>query len=327
MTFSLITCTYNPSPITFDRLVNAIKKMGAKSNNTFEWIIIDNNSSPAIENQFHALNNLPCARVVKEPKPGLTYARMTGVCEATNDWIVFFDDDNEPKPDYLDGLKKLIEKYPDVICWGAGNISVEFLDPKTKKTVKKHRRLYQERHLEEELIIGSFGWGKQYPVGTGMCVKRDGALSYIELVRTGTYTATDRTGRSLISGGDTQQCLHLLKLGSKIGISPLLKLHHLIEKRKANLNYLMRQQYWTASSFVMVYNQVAEEKLPIELLGQTQILRKSIKQFYYFIKVKKMDLLGSLVAISTFMGNINARYIASNKPSPKILSIFEKIIR
>ncbi len=330
MNFSLLTCTYSPNKQVFRRLLNAVEYLQIPDNTKLEWIIVDNNSPQPLEQQVYiqdAIKRIGFARVIAEKRQGLTYARNTGTKVAKFDWIIFFDDDNEPHTQYLMSLRKLIHNNPKVFCWGTGSIFVRFLETKNQGNLNQYKSIFQERHLDNDKIFEGQHWGKNYPIGTGMCARRETLNSYVQFVEKGIYTATDRTGRSLVSGGDIQIVMHFLRQGLQVGTSPTLVLNHLIEKRKTELNYIIKQQYWTASSNIFVWNQVYEEKVSLKFLSSSQILLKIVKQFYYFLRVKELSIAGACVALGSVLGEINSRYVAAEKNAPWPLKLFEKIIQ
>lgn len=64
---------------------------------------------------------------------------------ANSPWIIFFDDDNEPTPDYLIGLLSVILKYPHVGIWGPGEVTVDFIDKTTTWIEKNGGYTFQEK--------------------------------------------------------------------------------------------------------------------------------------------------------------------------------------
>ncbi|MHA7943009.1 glycosyltransferase [Formosa sp. 3Alg 14/1] len=325
MKFSIITCTYNPNQDIFQRLLVSIENLIVNNNINFEWIVVDNNSKNPVQKQFSF--NFKYSKVVIETKPGLTSARIAGAKEAKGDWLIFFDDDNEPKSDFIIQLQKGIEKYPHVNCWGPGRISVKFVGEEVSDWFKEHKHYFQER--KEKTSYGSEKYMQPYyPIGTGLCITRDAMQDYIDKFDNGIYNVSDRTGSSLISGGDTQIVLNNQLLGNTAGKLEDLSLNHLIEARKANFKYLIKQKYWTASSYIIVLKQVysdfnvgtIDKKFSI-----TDVIYL-IKIFYHGVKVKNLDYQSAYLEMCSAFGAINARYVALNYPKNKLFQNVEKIL-
>ena len=110
--FSIIICTYNPNREIFQRLLNALLQFDISSPE-HEVIIVDNNSNPALnENELvkSFLNKKQNSKLITEKNPGLTSARIAGIKNAKYEWLIFFDDDNEPDINYLKDASNAIAK-------------------------------------------------------------------------------------------------------------------------------------------------------------------------------------------------------------------------
>jgi glycosyltransferase involved in cell wall biosynthesis len=247
------------------RLLNAINYFDSQSP-PYEVIIVDNYSASSLSNNNEVtlfLESNKSASIIFEKKPGLTSARTAGINASKYDWIVFFDDDNEPHESYLVACSDLVKKYPQVGVWGPGKISVEF-NCKPNDWLLNNKYIFQDKSEDELRYDNKPEWQECYPYGTGMVVKREIALTYVERIRERRYTLSDRNGKSLSSGGDVQLVFTTIEKGLQAGVAPTLMMNHLIDSHKANLRYMVKQQYGTASASIMSFNQVFI-KSPISL--------------------------------------------------------------
>jgi glycosyltransferase involved in cell wall biosynthesis len=324
MKFSLITCTHNPNSIVFNRLIDAIKRLKLSVKFSAEWVVVDNNSNPTISEQFSFDDfNIP-VKVVQERIPGLTSARIAGIKSSGGEWIVFFDDDNEPNDDYLINLKKIIEENLDVMCWGAGNINVEFVSEVKDCWIKRNKEIFQERHLVDVIIKKDIDG--LMPVGTGLAIKRAVLNDYLKKVDSGVYLLTDRCNSSLMSGGDMQIVYNTIKNGGYIGIGPILRLNHLISMKKSNFKYVKKLRYWTESSHVMVLREVFPEmeKSLMKFDGEWVIFQKTLLKIYFLLRAGKKSVRDIIYDLFGLWGQVNARYVAFSKKKPIFLKIIEK---
>ena len=325
--FSIITCTYNPDKQLLNRLCTSLSAL-EKCNYNFEVIIVDNNSQlpiadlPRIHQLKTALSN---TRVVNEGKPGLTHARIRGVEEAQYEWIIFFDDDNEPAKDYLVKAEELISNYPTVGCWGPGNIAVEFLG-NTSAFASGKKELFQQRTMEDT-VIDNVRWGQNaYPYGTGMIVLQTILQEYIKQVRTGNYTMSDRVGKSLISGGDIQILLTGIKMGYYAGSSHLLRLHHLIKSEKTRYKKMLQLVFMLSASAIKTYNQVfPDEPHSVRPVSNRDVLKIAYGQMRMHLFRRPVKEL--VYETTRRMGELQAHVIASpgNRP-PRLLNLYHKMI-
>ncbi len=273
---SIITCTYNPHLLFLERLLSSVAAAVEYCGIPVEYVIVDNNSNPAIS-QYECvrcfLAEHPWARIMLEKSPGLYMARCAGIRASVGEWIVFFDDDNEPTPDYLNALAMISYEKDDLGCLGAGCIDVEF-PANTSCTVRNQAKAFQQREMSGSEFYSRWDECTYFPYGTGLCVKREVALSYEEKVVSTDYTMSDRTGRSLASGSDLQIVFEALRLKMQVGASPSLKIKHLIEPRKARFRYLMRLRFGCDVSYHPALRQVFPEARPDLVPGRNRdILR------------------------------------------------------
>lgn len=323
MNFSIITCTYNPNRVIFERLIQSVCNLTIPENTLFEWIIVDNNSQKPIEYQFQKVNEIPFVNIIRETRQGLTYARITGIKNAKYNWIVFFDDDNEPSRDYLIEAEKIIQSNNLIACWGPGKIEVIFQNK--NKWIEKYRYIYQERTIDGIKIHNAKEWQEWYPQGTGQISKKEVLIDYIKKVEAGIYSLSDRQGKSLSSGGDVQIVMNAIKMGYLVGISGSLKLCHNIEKNKATFRYLFRLIYGMASSAILAQVQVFPGLLQIPDITNKMVL-KTI--WLYFRQYKFQSFTKDKLRIfAQRIGNLNAASLANKNSSlkPKILKIAERI--
>lgn len=250
-----------------------------------EVIIVDNNSLPALAEQnavVSFLNKKKNSLLLTEQSPGLTASRVAGIKHSKNDWLIFFDDDNEPCSDYLIETSKLIVSFPKVGAWGPGDISVQYTDANKHQWLEKYKIIFQEKHMSSIAIASDLWWQNCYPVGTGLIILRCIGNEYVERVINGRYLLSDRKGKSLSSGGDVQLVLTSIVLNYGAGVSPTLKLTHIIDQKKSNLRYLMLHAFGTAASNLPAHAQV----VGLSNVGLTQPTNQQIiKQFYYCFKV------------------------------------------
>jgi hypothetical protein len=79
------------------------------------------------------------------------------------------------------------------------------------------------------------------PCGAGLCVRRDVALRYLHLHESGRRSFQfDRTGATLLSGGDNDLAACACDIGLGLGLIAALKLQHLIPPQRLTADYISR---------------------------------------------------------------------------------------
>lgn len=286
--YSVIICSYNPDPRLIERCLNAVASLNADYLN-IEIILVDNNCTVPLENTSLVkemkvkMNNL---NVIEERKQGLTSARISGIKRAKGEVIIFFDDDNEPEVNYLQELHRLNRQYEHVAIWGPGNVWVDFVDGIESNIEEYARGVFQERHNKHVTYSNTREWQNCYPFGTGMCVRATYLSEYAELVNGGMLTLSDRKGNQLSSGGDVQIVLTYLKKGLGVGVSPGLKLNHIIPAKRANYDYIARLLYGVFIESTITTGQVFPEHYEAELpktLGRSKFSKMALNGYLKFI--------------------------------------------
>jgi hypothetical protein len=246
-TLSVVICTHNPRADYFGRTLAAL---AAQSLPREEWelLVIDNCSAPPVADRFD-LSWHPKMRVVREEKLGLTPARLRGIREAAGDLLVFVDDDNVLDPDYLEVAVRIAGERPYLGSW-SGQCRPGFEEPPPDWT----------RRYWGNLVIREFdgdSWSNQprlpdtMPCGAGLCVRRAVTRHYLHLHESGARSFQyDRTGDSLLSGGDNDLAACACSVGFGVGLISALKLTHLIPPERLTVDYLCRLAegtYFTAT--------------------------------------------------------------------------------
>jgi len=318
--YSIIICTYNPDEVIFRRCLNAVSKL--QSNGLkIEVIIVDNNSNiPLLGVDYVSafISNFQSSKVITVIQQGLNHARIAGILESKGKVILFFDDDNEPKDDYLIALNHLYLNYPQVGVWGPGNIDVDFLSVVEPHLYEVAREAFQERHEQHVTYSNQHSWQSCYPFGTGLSLRKDYCLKYIEGVRAGLFTLSDRKGNELSSGGDTQMIFFVISQGAAAGVSPSLSLTHIVPKKRTTFDYLKRLTYGTSVCYSTCLSEVFPKELhriKSHLVHPGQFNKKILKKLFLLLFTRDVNKSLSLVS---YIGAVYGDYLALKKPVPSL---------
>lgn len=327
--FSIIVCSYNPAPYIFDRVIKSLNRLSIPVNINVEFIIVDNNSKEPLSETAslnYLLHNNINFKYVVEKKQGLTEARKRGFSESKYNWIIFFDDDNEPEESYLIHLLDAINQYPEVACWGPACIEVELLNRKSNDWVQHKKGLFQQRNWKKTEFGISNVWQDYFPYGTGLVVHQKVLKEYKKRIKEGRYNLSDRKGKSLSSGGDLQIVLTATNMGIPVGSVELMRINHLIASEKSTIQYLVKQVYGTSSSYIAAHKQVDSElKIPIHLSSNFEI----IKRLLVFVRahIFRTNINDLKLELSNLFGAFNANYVyMENIRKPLLIRIYEKHI-
>lgn len=203
----------------------------------WELLLVDNASAQPLAEAWD-LSWHPAARHIREDELGLAPARLRGIAEAKGELLVFVDDDNVLAPSYLAEALRIGQEWPVLGAWG-GSIIPEFeIEP------PDHLRKYLRAISMVEVKSPRWSNVATCPgvelCGAGMCLRANAGSAYRRLYESSDIRLTDRSGKTLTSGGDTEICYVSCSLGLGIGMFPGLELTHLIPRQRLTDNYLIR---------------------------------------------------------------------------------------
>lgn len=234
---SVVICSHNPRPAYFAKCLEALRWQTLPPG-SWELVIIDNRSDTplarGIDLAWHA-----DARVIREETLGLTAARLRGIRESKGDLLVFVDDDNVLDADFLETAQRIMEERPFLGSWSGQ------CRPAFEQTPPEWTRRYWGslciREFEHDVWSNLPRLADTMPCGGGLCVRRQVALSYVQLHDSGTRSVQlDRVGTSLMSGGDNDLAVCACALGLGVGLVASLKLTHLIPPGRLTVDYIER---------------------------------------------------------------------------------------
>jgi glycosyltransferase involved in cell wall biosynthesis len=235
---SVVVCTHNPRPNYLSRVLEALKAQTLPQED-WELLIVDNASKSAVSTLVD-LGWHSNAAIIRENELGLTQARLRGIKESRGDLIVFVDDDNLLFDDYLVCALEIARSGPKIGVFGAGIIRPEF-ETTPEDQLRPHLHRLALREVNEEVWAGLPNFGLHLPYGAGLCATRVCANLYVEgISRVSRAKELDRRGECLNGAGDLHfgltACLH----GYLAGVTPKLRVVHMIPAGRCTLDYLIR---------------------------------------------------------------------------------------
>jgi glycosyltransferase involved in cell wall biosynthesis len=250
MRLSVLIFTHNPDRQILGRVIDGLRR---QSLGVEEWelIVVDNASDEKVSNWLN-LEWHKNARLLHEPAVGKTKAVFKGISSAVGDLLVFVDDDNFLEPDYLRKAIDIGERWPILGAWG-GRILPEFETTPSEWTKRywSYLTILDCSHDRWSNIPDHF---EAIPPGAGLVVRRQVAQVYAELVRSDpTRMALDRTGKALISGGDTDLTFTACDLGFGVARFSSLELRHYMPQWRFEEDYLLRMVEGMAYSLQMLF--------------------------------------------------------------------------
>ena len=234
---SVIICTHNPRSDYLRRCLDALKGQTFPRDG-WELVVVDNRSDESVADRVD-LSWHPAPRIVREEKLGLTPARLRGIRESRGETLIFVDDDNVLDPNFLETALGVAEEKPFLGAW-SGQCRPEFEEPPPPWTLPYWGNLVV-REFDNDVWSNLPRLSDTMPCGAGLCVRREVALHYLSLHESGKRLFQfDRTGDSLLSGGDNDLAGCACDVGLGVGLIASLKLTHLIPPERLTEDYVAR---------------------------------------------------------------------------------------
>jgi len=238
---SVIICTHNPRPDALRRVLDSLAAQ-TLSRERWELLLVDNASDDPLELRWQLAWH-PNARHIREDQLGLTPARLRGIRESRGDVLIYVDDDNVLAADYLETAQSLFSKHPQLGVIGAGILEPEFARQPPPELVP-YLRILSLRRISSALWSNNPDDQAAVPWGAGLCVKRDVADAYVQLLgrlnRLNVYQLLDRRGRHLFGNGDVAFSWASVTSALGFGVFPQLRVTHLISADRVTQEYFLR---------------------------------------------------------------------------------------
>jgi glycosyltransferase involved in cell wall biosynthesis len=319
--YSIVICTYNPDERILQRCLDAVSDLETEYL-TIEVILVDNNSTTPLKSVDWVngyLEKIPNMQILTVLQQGVKYARIAAIEMAQGNHIVYIDYDNEPESNYLLELQRLNALYPQVAAWGPGMVTVDFIDGVDASLYEYAKIAFQERKDDQIAFSNDHEWQPHYPFGTGLCTDSNLLKEYVQLAKAGRFTLSGRNGDQLSSGEDTQMVLLCVSKGFNAGVSPGLKLNHIIPGERANFNYLKRLAYGTSFCYYTCKLQVFpefREQMNKSVIPASRFVRHALKKWF---KLKQNQNQEQIFEFINYLGLNAGMFYALDKPLPGII--------
>jgi GT2 family glycosyltransferase len=267
--------------------------------NQWELLLIDNASKKPLAGACD-LSWHPHGRHVREDNLGLAIARQRGIKEASAELLLFVDDDNVVRQNYLVEAIKIAQSWPQLGVWG-GSISPEFeVDP--PESLQKYLSYLALREVRTARWTNVAECSEAEPWGAGLCVRRSVASAYVKHYQEAQLKLTDRKAGSLVSGGDTELCYIACSLGLGFGVFPELALSHLIPADRLEEEYILRLVEGIQTSVHLVHYKW-RGKFPDRPRGLREMLRialnlyrrRGVDRRVYLAELRGVSLARSMI--------------------------------
>lgn len=245
---SVIICCYNSQHLIKETLEHLANQ---DTNDAFDYevVLVDNNCTDhtveVANNVWKALDTTIDLNVVTESKPGLSYARETGVKHSKGELVVFCDDDNWLASNYLQIAFDFMMVHPEVGALGGQSLGELEIDiPDWWDVEKTNYAVGKQANKSGNVTKRGYVWGAGIVVRRAI-LNRLYAANFKSLL-------LGRKAEVLSSGDDSEICLWVILMGYKLWYLEDLKFKHFITKVRLNKNYLKKLKLGHKQSHVVL---------------------------------------------------------------------------
>jgi cellulose synthase/poly-beta-1,6-N-acetylglucosamine synthase-like glycosyltransferase len=231
---SLVICTHNGE----SRLPATLGHIAAQQvPDAIPWevVLVDNASTDRtadIATDCWPADAPASLRVIREPEPGLSSARLCGIAASRFEYVSFLDDDNWPAADWVRTAFALLQREGQVGAAGSHNEPVfEGTAPEWFAEAGHFFAVGKQGEAGDVTDTRGLLWG------AGLTLRY---TAWRQLDDRGfRFASSGRTGAALTSGEDAELCLALRVAGWRLWYEPALRLRHVMPPQRLTWEKLL----------------------------------------------------------------------------------------
>ena len=222
---SVVVCTYNRSA-GLARTLDSLLKLDYPA---LEIIVVDNRST---DDTADVVRRYP-VRYLREERPGVAYARNTGLAACQGEYAGFIDDDETVVSGWVQGALQAFLLDAQVAAVTGPVYPVYEQEPPAWLEDTVHTVPDEPKYRQYRLLTS------RENLGTGNSLFRRASLTGISF-----NTGLGRSGKSLLAGEDTDFVCQLCARGYRAAYSPDAAVYHMIPRERVTLRYFMRRFFY-----------------------------------------------------------------------------------
>lgn len=229
---SIVICCHN-SEKRIPEVLRHLKNQEFSSATDWEILIINNASTDNTEAVALAEweGEKTPLRVIDEPNPGLSHARIKGFEEARYSIISLIDDDNRVENHWVEKVYRFMQDHPDYGILGSrGKAEFESDPPAWFSDFQRSYAVGAQAAQSGEYHASLYG--------AGLSIRKE-VWEHLKS-HNFEFILSDRKGESLTSGGDAELCYATLLTKYKLWYMDDLRFSHFMTTGRLNWPYLAR---------------------------------------------------------------------------------------
>jgi glycosyltransferase involved in cell wall biosynthesis len=261
---SILIPTYNRRDVLI-RTIESLRQLRVPSGVAVELLVVANAcTDDTVATVEAAAPSMPFpTRCVSELTPGLNAARNRCVTEAAGDILAFLDDDVWVEPDWLAGLLEVYRSCPADMVGGRVYLWWEAVQPPPWMSDIVEDRISSN---DQGDAVREYDGGK-LAIGANISFRRK-VFETVGLFRHG----LDRTGTSLLGGGETELVDRAVKAGLRMFYAPKAVVKHWVAPERIESKYLSRVSFGAGQTAIFRLPRFGAPDVMYHLAGRTSRL-------------------------------------------------------
>jgi glycosyltransferase involved in cell wall biosynthesis len=273
---SIVICCHNSEKVIKPTL-ESIHKQFLLDKLNYQIILVDNNCT---DNTIELAQKISDKEriyidIVRESIPGLVHARKAGVKEARNSILLFVDDDNVLRSDYISRLISIYENRPKIGAVGA-MVKPE-IEGKAPEWFDGHSSVYA---CGQQMDRSGYATAKGVLFGAGLSFRTEVLHSiYNEPVP---LLLTGRTKNSTLRGDDSELCLRTVLRGWQLWYDDSLVVYHTITAKRLKWEYVLnaRRGGGKAAIYLLLYEYLLQNKQILTYTELGRVIKSKWRKFF-----------------------------------------------
>lgn len=308
---TIIICCYN-SALKLPKTLEHLAQQKVSKDFSYEVLLVDNastdNTAEFAMSYWETLNTNVPLHIVHEETPGLVYARICGVKAAKTELLIFCDDDNWLREDYVQNAVDIMNADATIGALGGQSVLAPYIDAPC--WWEEHQGNYA---VGKQLPITGYANQRGFVYGAGLVTRKSLAVKIFDSQYP--LLLTGRKGEQCLSGEDWEYCQRMLLLGKNLYYSEDLFYWHDISNNRLTdekLHQLLNS--FKAAKSVSDRYEFLIDNFHKSYLNNLLLVLKRIVIYIYAkpeYRKRKLDLLRfqNQICMFDFMGDAIIKYI------------------
>jgi glycosyltransferase involved in cell wall biosynthesis len=318
LSVTVAVCTRNRA----DKLVECLEALSAIDYpaDLLDILIVDN--APSDDSTRNVVARYPSMRYVREPRPGLDWARNRAVREARGEIVAYTDDDVSVDPGWVRALAAAFVEEPHAMCV-TGLVLPDEIDTDAQLLFEKYGGFGRGFRRSVYRVDGGngavrlYGGTGRFGTGANMAFRR------VFFDREGLFDPALDVGTPSNGGGDLEMFFRVLKAGDALVYEPAAMVRHRHRREYAELRRQIENNGIGFYAYLVRTAQAhPEERAAILRLGvwwlwwwhARRLLRALVRPRAFPIDLILAELKGSFIGLR--------RYAAARRHAADVLRRF-----